>query len=60
MEVKTKRHFLTKQEEDYFISLEKAKELLKESVEMLNLIPNRKYCENYKLCSRIDKFLKEN
>ena len=34
-------------------------ELLKESVAFMNLVPNRKYGDNYELCSRIDKFLKE-
>jgi hypothetical protein len=25
----------------------------------MNQVPNRKYGDNYELCSRIDKFLKE-
>ena len=44
----------------YLIHLiEKSQFLLKESVAFMNLVPNRKYGDNYELCSRIDKFFKE-
>ncbi|MFW5889301.1 MAG: hypothetical protein ACOCUD_02865 [Bacillota bacterium] len=38
--------------------LKEAVSLLKESVAFMNLVPNNKYDDHYKLCSRIDKFLK--
>ena len=36
-----------------------AERLLKESLNFMNLVPNKKYGDNYELCSRINKFLKE-
>lgn len=36
-----------------------AEQLLKESLNFMNLVPNNKYGDNYELCSRINKFLKE-
>jgi hypothetical protein len=33
--------------------------LLKEAVKFMNLVPNNKYGDNYNICSKIDKFLKE-
>ena len=31
-------------------------DLLRQSLEYLNQIPNNKYCENYKLCTKIENF----
>jgi hypothetical protein len=39
--------------------VDKSTELLKESLNFMNLVPNNKYGDNYELCSRINKFLKE-
>ena len=36
---------------------EKALKLLLESVNFMNKVPNRKYGNNYEICSKIDKFL---
>jgi hypothetical protein len=36
-----------------------AEQLLKESLNFMNQVPNNKYGDNYELCSRINKFLKE-
>ena len=36
---------------------EKALKLLSESVNFMNKVPNRKYGNNYEICSKIDKFL---
>ena len=33
-------------------------ELLKESLEFMNKVPNKKYGDNYKICSKIGNFLK--
>lgn len=41
------------------VKLQEAKKLLKESVDFMNLVPNRKYGDNYTICSKIDKFLKQ-
>ncbi len=38
--------------------IKEAKQLLKEALEFLNKVPNKKYGDNYKLTSKIDKFLK--
>lgn len=38
---------------------EKAINLLTESVKFMNLVPNNKYGDNYSICSKIDKFLKD-
>ncbi len=37
----------------------KAIELLKESLNFMNIIPNKVYGNNYELCGKISKFLKE-
>lgn len=49
----------------YQIELEKATDLLKEAVLILNIVPNRTYIglegqtSSYKLASKIDKYLKK-
>ncbi|MFW6311690.1 MAG: hypothetical protein ACOC1K_05590 [Nanoarchaeota archaeon] len=39
--------------------LKEAISLLKESVAFMNLVPNNKYDDHYKLCSKINRFLKD-
>ena len=41
------------------IYVDKSTELLKESLNFMNQVPNNKYGGNYELCSKISKFLKE-
>lgn len=31
-------------------------DLLRQSLEYLNQVPNNKYCENYRLCNKIENF----
>lgn len=37
--------------------LQQAKDLLKSSVEFMNNVPNKKYGNNYDICSKIEEFL---
>jgi len=43
---------------DFSKNYYKSLQLLKESVNFMNKVPNNKYGDNYKLCSSIDEFLK--
>ena len=38
---------------------EKALKLLTESISFMNKVPNKKYGNNYEICSKINKFLKK-
>lgn len=42
---------------DKISQLADAKNLLKECEEFMNKVPNKKYGDNYKICSKINKFL---
>ncbi len=54
-----KKHYLTLAEKETDEKLQKAKALLKLSVEFMNKVPNKKFGDNYAICSVVDKFLKE-
>lgn len=43
--------------QDFWEELQEAKELLLKSQKLMNLVPNKKYGNNYEICSEITKFL---